>query len=231
MYDSSILNGFEQVVAGTAAGYGTSYKPGIESQETVSCGTEMVAVCMPDPKDGVLVTNTNFNWGVNKNCKDPERACQLLDLLYYDVDLNNLLSWGIEGVHYDVMEDGHITTAASLEGGESGYNPAQGWIFGNQFITYVWEGDDLDLYDQLKEFNDTARKSKAFGFTFDNANVVTEIAAVQSVYDQYSMGLECGLVDPNEVLPTMLEEMEAAGIQKIIDEKQAQLDAWAESQS
>ena len=49
MYDSSILNGFEQVVAGTAAGYGTSYKPGIESQETVSCGTEMVAVCMPDP--------------------------------------------------------------------------------------------------------------------------------------------------------------------------------------
>lgn len=223
-------SGSLMVKAGRAFSYNNRIKPGVDLQESNMAGMEIVGLQTMETATYTSVPQS-FMWGIPYSAENPARSMEYLNEVYTNADIMNLLAWGIEGVHYDVMEDGHITTAASLEGGESGYNPAQGWIFGNQFITYVWEGDDLDLYDQLKEFNDTARKSKAFGFTFDNANVVTEIAAVQSVYDQYSMGLECGLVDPNEVLPTMLEEMEAAGIQKIIDEKQAQLDAWAESQS
>ena len=108
LYDATILNGSEQVAAGTAAGYGTTYKPGIESQENVTCGTEMVSVCMPDVTEGVLKTNTSFNWIVNKKCANVERACMLLDLLYYDAEINNLLCWGVEDVHYVKTDDPNI---------------------------------------------------------------------------------------------------------------------------
>ena len=62
-----------------------------------------------------------------------------------------------------------------------------------------------------------------------NINVTTETAAVQSVYDEYRMSLECGVLDPETALPEMNEKMYAAGLQNIIDEKQAQLDEWLES--
>lgn len=43
------------------------------------------------------------------------------------------------------------------------------------------------------------------------------------------MSLECGVLDPETALPEMNEKMYAAGLQNIIDEKQAQLDKWLES--
>lgn len=222
-------SGSTMVKSGRAFSYVNRVKPGVDMQETKMAGTEIIGL-QTMPTATYTSVPQSFMWGIPYSADDPARSMEYLNEVYTNADIMNLLAWGVEGIHYDVMEDGHITTAASLEGSESGYNPSAGWIFGNQFITYVWEGDDLNLYDQLKKFNDTAQKSKAFGFTFNNQNVVTEIAAVQSVYDQYKMGLECGLVDPDEALPEMLAQMESAGIQKIIDEKQAQLDEWASAQ-
>lgn len=221
-------SGSTMVKAGRAFSYINRYKPGADNQESKMCGTEVVTL-QTLPTATYTSIPQSFMWGIPYSADDPERSMEYLNEQYTNPEIMNLLAWGIEGKHYDITEDGHITTAASLNGEESGYNPSAGWIFGNQFITHVWEGDSLDLYSELKEFNDTAAKSKAFGFTFNNQNVVTEIAAVQSVYDQYKMGLECGLVDTEKALAEMLAEMESAGIQKIIDEKQSQLDAWAEA--
>ena len=50
---------------------------------------------------------------------------------------------------------------------------------------------------------------------------------VTNVYEEYQKSLEYGFVDPEVGVPEMLEKMNNAGLQKIIDEKQAQLDAWA----
>ena len=36
-----------------------------------------------------------------------------------------------------------------------------------------------------------------------------------------------GLVDPETAIPEFVEKLEASGIDKIIAEKQSQLDAWA----
>ena len=69
--------------------------------------------------------------------------------------------------------------------------------------------------------------SRAMGFTWDATNVKTEIAACTNVLNQYRMSLECGMVDPNSILPEFQKALEDAGIDKIIKEKQAQLDAWS----
>ena len=44
--------------------------------------------------------------------------------------------------------------------------------------------------------------------------------------NKYEKGLNTGDVDPDTIWEQMKEEYEEAGIQKIIDEKQKQLDEW-----
>ena len=56
----------------------------------------------------------------------------------------------------------------------------------------------------------------------------TELAACSNVVSEYNVSLTSGLVDPETVIPEFVEKLEAAGIDKIIAEKQSQLDAWAE---
>lgn len=224
---ASTESGNSMVKAGRAFSYIVGLKPGVENQESRMAGMDLTALQVNENATYTSIP-AMFMWGIPYSAENPELSMQYLNEQYTNPEIMNLLAWGIEGVHYDVMEDGHITTAAALDGQESGYNPQAGWIFGNQYITHVWEGDDIDLYVQLKEFNDTAAKSKAFGFTFDNSSVITETAAVQSVYDQYKMGLECGLVDPSTGIDEMVSALKAAGLDTIIAEKQAQLDAWAE---
>lgn len=84
----------------------------------------------------------------------------------------------------------------------------------------------MDLWTQLDEFNKSAHNSIAKGFTWDNVNVLNEVTACQNVVSKYANGLELGVLNPDETIPVFLEELKAAGIDTIIAEKQAQLDAW-----
>lgn len=224
-----IVSGSESGNAMVKDGFAFSYvegiKPGIQNQESRLAGMDLTPIQV-----GENATYTSipamYMWAIPYSADAPELSMRYLNEQYTNAEIMNLLAWGIEGVHYDRTSDGHITRAASLGGNESGYSPEAGWLFGNQFLTHVWEGDDLNLYDRLKEFNGTTRKSLAFGFTFDNSSVIAECAAVENVYDQYKMGLECGLIDPATGIPEMVQAMKNAGLDRILEEKQAQLDAW-----
>ena len=77
--------------------------------------------------------------------------------------------------------------------------------------------------------NEESVAAPTLGFTFDPANVQSEIAQCSSVYDEFGPSLVTGSVDPDEVLPQFLAKLEAAGASKIIAEVQAQLDAWVAS--
>ena len=60
--------------------------------------------------------------------------------------------------------------------------------------------------------------------------MLNEITACQNVKSKYANGLELGALDPNEALPKFIDELKAAGIDTIVKEKQAQLDAWLAAQ-
>lgn len=230
IYDSGISNGAEQVMAGTAAGYGTYYKPGIESQEKVACGTDMVAVCMPDIKDGVRTTQTSFNWGVNKNCKNVERACLLLDLMFSNKEINNLMAWGLEGKHYVRTDDPNlIEYPEGIDAANVGYYNWAKFNLPNNYLQYVMDPSPSDLWEEMKVFNESGQPSKAFGFVFDRTPVEGEFAAIQNVVSQYSPGLESGTLEPSK-LDDFRNDLTDAGIQTIIDEAQKQLDDWMAKQ-
>ena len=61
------------------------------------------------------------------------------------------------------------------------------------------------------------------------ATYADELTAVQNVYNEYQTSVEYGFVDPETGIAEMNDKMMTAGLQKIIDEKKAQLAAWQEA--
>lgn len=201
-------------------------KPGLEVQETSSCGMPMVIVEYLGQPQSQTSMITLFQWVVPNGSENPEKAVQLLNEMYSNADIVNLLAYGIEGKHYEKKADGTIGFLEGKNSDNSGYYVNSSWMMGNGMLSHVWTGGSPDLWKQMKEFNEKATVSKVMGFSYDATPVKTEVAALTSAYGQYKRALESGSVDPNKVLPEMLAKLKASGLEKVIAEKQKQLDAW-----
>ncbi|RTE10877.1 ABC transporter substrate-binding protein [Paenibacillus whitsoniae] len=219
---------FDLIKANKGFAYLSKQKPGFEVNETKSVGQPMVAVSLIPPV-ATTSTVTSIMWGIPRNTKTPEKAMAFLNLMYADKDIINLFDWGIEGKHYVKKSDNVIDYPEGVNSSNSGYNLNMGWLFGNQFLSYVFNGDEPNLWKNMDEFNKSAKKSKALGFIFDVTPIKTEYAAVTNVVKQYKLPLETGSVDPDTVLPDFIAKLKSAGMDKIIAEKQKQLDEWAKS--
>lgn len=217
------------VKAGKLFAYFSPLKPGFAVQEKLSTTYDMVTATLSEPY--LTTTNTGFlTWGIPINCQNTEKTMEVLNLAYSNADFMNLLDWGIEGKHYQVIDEENdiIDFAEGVDASNSGYNLGLGWAFPNQFITHIWNGNSTSLWTELNDFNMNATKSLAYGFAYDPSNVVNEITAVANVITEYAEGLGDGVVDPDEYLPKFIADLKAAGMDKIVTEKQAQLDKWLE---
>lgn len=216
-------NGPALVQNDLCASYFQSYKPGAIVENQITCGgKELVCATVNNPL-AVTSSVTNWGWSIPTNAKYPEKAMELMNLLYCDADLINLLSYGIEGEHWVRDENGQATDGPA----SAGYPDKKNWISGNAYIGAVWQGDDADLFDQLKAFNNGATKSVALGFGFDSTEVNTEYTALQTVIAKHRMMLEWGFnSDVEGALDAFNHDLYEAGLQKYMDAKQAQLDAF-----
>ena len=173
----------------------------------------------------------NFSWGVSSTCENPEKVVKFLELLYSNADLANILNYGIEGTHYVTTEGSRIIDyPEGVDAGTCGY--------GNFVGSY---GDTAQIY-QRKPLTDefvehipdymypNAKSSKYLGYSFDPTNVSTQVASVTAVISEYAPSLECGVVDPDQMIEEFNQKLEAAGMNDIIAENQAQLDAWLAQQ-
>ena len=66
--------------------YCNSNKPGIDTQEAMNTGCEVVGCQV---LDSILSTGNNWQWTIPENSVDPVKAMQFLNLLYTDADLLN----------------------------------------------------------------------------------------------------------------------------------------------
>jgi len=212
--------------AGKGFAYLNGAKAGYAEQATRNVGAPILTIPLT-PTIANTASVTQVNWGISVTSKYPDAATKYLNLMYSDKDLVTLLCWGIEGKHYKIYEDGFAYYPEGVDGDSSGWTLNMGYAMGNQFLSPLWRGEQPNLWEQMKKDNDTALRSKALGFTFNSENVKTELAAVNSVRSQYRMLIECGLADPDSgIIEEYVAKMKEAGVDKIIAEKQAQLDAW-----
>lgn len=198
-------------------------KPGKAEELGVQTGlTGKLGQIAINQKSLATSETTGSMLAISSTSRHPELAMQLINLLHSDPYLNNLLNFGIEGIHYEKLSDQVITSTAST----SRYSPGANWMLGNQFLNYLWDTENPKKWEQFKQFNEDAVISPGLGFVFDGDEVKSEVAAVVNVDKQYLIALESGSVDPDVVLPEYIKKLKIAGIDTIIAAKQKQFNEF-----
>lgn len=205
-----------------------SYHPGTPVEFESSTGYDFEIVPFYNEP---IINSSSYNgvtFSIAQNSENPEKTMEVLDYIYGSSEIMNLLNWGEQDKDY-VIEDadnGIINFPEGITSDNAGYNLNLGWELPNQFIAYKWTGSDQQLWEKMEEFNGSAKSSKAVGFLFDSSNCSSEIAALSNIVKQYSGALYSGSGDPDELIPELLEALDDAGINEVIQAKQEQLDAF-----
>ncbi len=158
---------------------------------------------------------------ISSKSDHPEEAMKFLALLNTDPYVMTLLDFGVQGVHYNLNDIGEVVFTDA----RSTYSP---WTNGLGNVTMLppLEGQGADFQKKYAEFYGGGKTLPIVGYTFDTSSVETEIGAVANVKEAYALSLCTGAVDPETALPELLAKLDAAGMQKIVDEANAQLKAF-----
>ena len=211
----------QRLKSGKVFAYIEHLKPGKVEEVSRDFSFKLGAVQLTNP---VMDRNagTGSMMSVSAKSKNPARAMKFLELMNSDKYLNNLVVFGIEGKHYNKLDDNTVKVIPN-----SGYTLSESqWMMGNVFLNYLTEGENPDKIQLLKEFNKEATNPCFYGFVFDSTPVQQQIAAVKTVEEQYAALVSCGATDVEPTLTEFREKLKKAGVQDIIDEVQKQYDAF-----
>ena len=200
-------------------------KPNTKAEKDAQTGYDTTCVIV-SPDVCYTQTTNGILYGISSNSEDPEKAMILLNWIFKTKEANDLLNWGIEGRDYVVKDDGTLDFPEGVTTENANYHMDFGWALLNQYNSYVWTGNDADVWDQYQAVRDNAIMSKAYGFIFDTTPVLNELSALTAVSEEYLTTIGSGSVDPEPALAEFNEKLYGAGLQTVIDEKQAQFDAW-----
>lgn len=217
------------LAAGNTFGYIGIIHPGTATQELKNSGVPVTTIITSD----IMLNTSGVNFAqymVPSACSTPEKAVKLLEIILTNKDMANLLMYGLEGNDYVINDEANkiVGYPEGVDSSNVGWNN-ETWLAGNGSLAYVWESDEPGLWEKYLEFNNSGTISPLFGFTFDAANVKSEITAVQNVINKYESVICAGYSEPNASVTKMVAELDAAGINKIIDEAKTQIDTWKSS--
>lgn len=164
------------------------------------------------------------NFVVGNTSKNKEKAVEFLGLLNSNSQLLNGLVYGVEGEAWELLE-GEDSKIKLLDGYKPNYHMSA-WNTGNNKILYTQESITDEMIQQRDEAIAAATASPILGFNFNIDNVKTEITNINNVMSQYLDSLNTGTVDPDETLPTLIDALEGAGYEKVLEEIQTQYDAF-----
>ena len=166
-------------------------------------------------------------WTIPTTSSEPAAAMRFLNLMYTDARIVNLFQWGIEGEDYVVVDrkKGIISFPEGETEDTVTYLNMLG-LYGNQKLAYTLATDASA--EEKQEYSDMAEAVgwEYEGFNFDSSSVNVELSRVQEVLNRYLPALESGSVDLDQAYPEFIQELKNAGIDKIIETQQEQLDAW-----
>ncbi|MBC7958718.1 MAG: ABC transporter substrate-binding protein [Vallitaleaceae bacterium] len=196
-------------------------KPGGLIEMNNSTGIEWVGAPLTEPYLNADAGMPTMN-AMNINCQNPEEAMKVLEVVNSDKEIYNLLVFGIEGTHYDLV-DGFVQVREDSKYKMNGV----AWAIGNQFNALYQVGQAPDTWEITKKLNDDAKVSALRGFTFNPEAVQTEIAQTTAVNDEFGKMLYFRGDNRDGLFDDYREKLKNAGNDAVIAEYQRQVDEWS----
>jgi len=185
------------------------------------------------PVSKKMKTTTAVNGAMNvvlNTSRDKAKAFQFLNWAYTSKEFNDYLNWGVPGKDWIVNEDGFADYPPGVTAQTVNYHSDYGFIYPNMYLMTPWVGNPKNIWEVYQAFDDDALVSKAFGFNFDASPVANEMSQLNAVLAKWEDPISFGVVDIEPALQQFNDELYAAGLQKVMDEKQRQLDEWLAKQ-
>ena len=176
--------------------------------------------------EGCVTTGieTILTMAIPTSATEPEAAAKVMNLCYTDQELKDLVSYGIEGVNYEIDENGGVSIFE-----ENNFAINSVGLFGNVFIAssikeYIEIGYDMSKIDQS-----ALNYSPLLGFFVRTDTISSEVAQLSTVTEEYVKAIECGMSD-DAAYQEFLDKLRASGLDKYLEEIQRQLDEWQKQQ-
>lgn len=241
-WSSSVLSstnwGVMQVLNGAAAASFNEQLPGYNyhatqvEQEHGDEGWELgFYMYFEGNPDGVLSYSvTNNMTAVAATAEHPERALMVLDYIQQNEELWDYVTYGMEGINYNLNEDGTIDTTNIEDGASFNYFPSN--MVGNANFKKL-KGNEWSQYDTMWEkINERLVPDLFDGFVLDKTNFETEYTALYNVQAEYGYPLQAGLVsDVDAAYEEYLQAAKAAGLDMVREEVEKQVNEWLASKA
>lgn len=204
--DSNVMRLTERVdniannIGGDAEGYTVYLEP--ETRWIFSAGDNMLAV--------------------PSSSKHVNEAVQLIQWFKCNQENYDLWSYGVEGVNYNLNGEAVDTSAIAPE---------------NVWSPMTWMWNDIDMarfssnfseegLQRLIDWDSKSKTSPLLGFTVDQTNIKAEVSQITAIMGEYRWDLGNGLIAWDDVKDDVITALYDAGLQTVIDEVQAQVNAY-----
>jgi ABC-type glycerol-3-phosphate transport system substrate-binding protein len=211
---------------------------GLTSIDPHSFSNDYETVLIRSAKAVGLANASNGVYCIPASSKNPDAAAKLMNLTNSDPYLATCMRYGIEGTHWIYDTDGQVTLefpgSRNADASNRGYYYWYGVFWGNLFIVSPAKQSAVATFvDDMYALNEVGSVvSKYYGFIFDVADCIEEVASIDNVVGQYLAMCGNGRMPSEDEIDKSLDEfnaaLEANGLQKVLDAAQAQLDAYAE---
>jgi putative aldouronate transport system substrate-binding protein len=160
---------------------------------------------------------------ISTNSANPERSLMVIEKFMTDESYYNLIQYGIEGKQY-IIEDGIKKNPPGFDEKKEG-GGFSAWSLRNDKFVVPSDTENPIRNTLYAEWDKVAINDPYNGFSFDPANVTTEIASISNVNSKLGIQLMLGKTSeaPKEAVAQYRAELKKAGIDKVIAEVEKQL--------
>ncbi|MEA5014581.1 MAG: extracellular solute-binding protein [Candidatus Limiplasma sp.] len=158
---------------------------------------------------------------VSATSEHPQDAVRFVNWMYASQDNYDAMVYGIEGVDWTNEGERQYT---KLNPGVDNFN--DDWMVGNLTLLRTEVGTYPTFIEIMYTEKKEAEDSVVINFTFDPSNVSTEYANCMALVTSDIYPIKLGIVKYADGGDAVLQQLEAAGLDKVIAEYQRQLDAF-----
>ncbi len=177
----------------------------------------------------VELSITHGAMAVSAGSKNPERALMVYDLLRNDPECHMLFCQGVEGVSYEVTEDGLMTKPEGFNADTQNINGITNFWWGrNDDILLRNAQNNWEKIDELYAVYDKIKIPYPYGqFIVNTDNIQSYIQNITEIHTNYMKQICYGKYSgtAEEIVAEYQSALKAAGIDTVTEELQRQMDA------
>ena len=223
----SRTNDTDSIKAGKAATYGGSAEYTGGSKMTALYGVESLEALIS--RDEITTDSMcSVLTYISQSSKQPENAMKVINEIWGNPELLNLLAYGIEGVHYTVTANAGTDHPSVLpkSGEEVRWTVYHNWL-GPLFDQWDSPWNSAEALKGMQERNVSAQTSQIIGYQFNTEPVKTQAAEVKAIWKEVIAVLKTGTMpDFDKYLEETKQRLVAAGLNDMINEAQKQYEEW-----